>query len=136
MQHYAIWLIAGIGLIVLEMATGTMYLLFLGISALLGALAAYAGLSIGWQVAIFAVPAAVSCIWGVPLTRRRKAAAPSSLDIGQSVQFEHWTSEETRLARVKYRGSHWDAEVLGQITGRPGEVLHIVAMDGSRLKVK
>jgi membrane protein implicated in regulation of membrane protease activity len=134
-QGFAIWLTIGIGLLVLEMATGTLYLLFIGLSAILGALAAYAGVSMGWQVAVFAAPAVVSCIWGVPLTRRRRKAAAASLDIGQTVRFERWTSRETGLARVNYRGSQWDADVLGEVAGSEGEVLYIVATDGNRLKV-
>ena len=135
MHAFAIWLVIGVGLIVLEMATGTMYLLFLGISALLGSAAAWLGLEIGWQVAVFAVPAVVSCIWGVPLTRRKQGAPPASLDIGQTVRFERWTSQEGRLARVSYRGSQWDAEILDGAAGEHGELLHIVAIEGSRLKV-
>ena len=135
MHAFAIWLTIGIGLLMLEMATGTLYLLFLGLSAILGALAAWGGLSVGWQVVVFAAPAAASCIWGVPLTRRRRRGAAASLDVGQTVRFEQWSSRETRHARVSYRGSQWDADVLTEIAGTPGEVLYIVAADGSRLKV-
>jgi len=134
-EGFAIWLTVGIGLLVLEMATGTLYLLFIGLSAMLGALAAYAGLGMGWQVAVFAAPAAAACIWGVPLTRRRRKAAAASLDVGQTVRFERWTGREAGLARVSYRGSQWDADVLGEVAGTEGELLYIVAADGNRLKV-
>ena len=136
MQPFALWLMVGIGLVALEMVTGTMYLLFLGISAFLGAAGAWAGLPFAWQVALFAAPAAALCIGGMRFARRRKGGTPASPDIGQTVQFEHWTSEASRLARVKYRGSHWDAEVLDPVAGQDGELLHITGVEGSRLRVK
>ncbi len=135
MQLFVVWLVIGLALIGLEMLSGTLYLLFLGLSALLGALAAYAGLGFAWQVAAFAAPAALSCFWAVPMTRRRKSARQDALDVGQMAQFERWTSEPARLARVRYRGSHWDAEVLNDAAVADGEWLHIVAVEGSRLKV-
>jgi membrane protein implicated in regulation of membrane protease activity len=134
MQTWWIWLIAGIGLVILEMATGTLYLLFIGISALLGAAAAYAGAGPYWQLGIFAAPAVAACLWGL-FRRRHRAVQPMSFDVGQWVSFEHWVSPERRLARVSYRGSSWDATVVGDAPAAPGDLLLIKAVEGSHLRI-
>src|SRR6266571_4448276 len=38
-------------------------------------------------------------------------------------------------ARMKYRDALWDAQVAGDASGEPGEILYITSVDGSTLKV-
>jgi regulator of protease activity HflC (stomatin/prohibitin superfamily) len=56
-----------------------------------------------------------------------------SLDLGQPVSFDSWSSQADRLARVKYRDAHWDARIFGECVGQPGEILHITGIQGSVL---
>src|SRR6266704_2674437 len=95
------WLIAGFILIIVELVTGTFYLLVLGIAALVGAGVGYA----------------------------------SGGFVGQPAAFDSWVNRSAGHARVKYRDALWDAQVAGDASGEPGEILYITSVDGSTLKV-
>jgi membrane protein implicated in regulation of membrane protease activity len=135
MQAHFLWLIVGIVLIVAELMTGTFYLLFLGLAALVGAAAAFLGASLLVQ-AMAATGVAVAGVMWVQRYRRSIEAKPmASLDVGQHVSFESWISQADRVARVQYRDAHWDATVEGDCRGEAGEILYIVAVEGSMLRV-
>jgi membrane protein implicated in regulation of membrane protease activity len=137
MESELAWLLLGLGLVVVELLTGTFYLLILGGAALVGALVGYLGAPLGVEIVVVAVAA----IAGVYVLRQRKARAPArvpsdnQMDVGQTVVVESWISEPQRLARVLYRGAPWEAEVLDSDSAAPGSVLYVVATEGSRLKV-
>jgi membrane protein implicated in regulation of membrane protease activity len=57
------------------------------------------------------------------------------LDFGQPAAFESWVNKSTAQAREKYRDALWDAQVAGDVSGEPGEILYIISVDGSTLKV-
>ena len=137
MQPALAWLLAGLLLVVVELMTGTFYLLILGIAAGIGSLVAFLGLSLWIQ----AVVAAIAAVVGAGLVHRYHRAAnatsPKDIDndVGQTVTIESWISEPQRLARVRYRGTTWDAEVIGSDAIAPDAHLYVVATEGSRLKV-
>lgn len=136
MEPALVWLLLGLGLIVVELVTGTFYLLILGLAAGIGALAAWLGAPIWLQ----AVLVAIAAVAGSVVIKRRKLAHPAKggndqMDIGQTVVVESWVSEPQRLARVTYRGASWDAEILGRDAVAPGAVLYVVGTEGSRLQV-
>lgn len=135
MEPALVWLLLGLGLIAVEMMSGTFYLLILGISALIGSLAGYLGAPFSAQ----AVLAAIAAITGVLVLRRRKAgAAPAKdnqMDIGQTAVIESWLSESQRLARARYRNTTWDAEVLGEDRVEIGAMLYVASTEGNRLKL-
>jgi len=134
MDAYLFWAVAGIVLIIVEMLTGTFFLLVLGIAALAAAGAAWFGHSF-WVQAV--VTAAVAIV-GVLLIKRYRGkslpASKQSLDIGQSVTLDMWISEADGLARVQYRNAQWEARVTGE---RPpgGKVFYIHAVEGNTLQV-
>ncbi len=134
MEMYLLWAVTGIVLIIIEMLTGTFYLLVLGIAALAAAAAAYLGQSF-WVQAV--TVAAVSVV-GVILIKRFRGtdqpAAEQGLDIGQAVTLEVWISEPDGLARVKYRNAQWEAQVSGDRTPG-GKVFYIHSVDGNTLHV-
>ena len=137
MQPAIGWLLVGLALIVIELLSGTFYLLILGIAAGIGSLIAYLDQPF-WMQALGAAIAAV--VGGVLVYRYHSAANASSPkdsanDIGQTVTIESWVSEPQRLARVRHRGTIWDAEVLGNDRIVPNALLYVVAMEGSRVKV-
>ncbi len=129
------WLIAGFILIIVELVTGTFYLVVLGIAAFAGAGVAYAGGAFVWQALAAAVVAVAGVVW-VHLVR--KSISPKrmqGLDVGQPAVFESWVNKSTVQARVKYRDALWDAQVSGDASGEPGEILYIISVDGNTLKV-
>jgi len=129
------WLIAGFILIIVELVTGTFYLLVLGIAALVAAGVGYASGAFVWQAVAAAVVAVAGVVWA---HRYRKTISPKrmqGLDFGQPAAFESWVNKSAGHARVKYRDSLWDAQVAGDVSGEPGEILYITSVDGSTLKV-
>ena len=129
------WLIAGLLLVMLELVSGTFYLLVLGCAALFAALLGYIGASFAWQ----AIGAAIASVVGVVAVRRYrqrvKAAPMPSLDVGAPTTFETWVDRDAGHARVKYRDALWEARITGAATGSAGETLYITAVDGNTLTV-
>ncbi|MDD5328624.1 MAG: NfeD family protein [Sulfuricella sp.] len=131
MAPYVYWFLLALGLLALEMATGTFYLLMLSIALSLGGIAALLGLGVPAQLIL----SAVAGVAGIAILRRSKGARPArpdsqSLDIGQPVQVVAW--RENGSARVNYRGAEWDAELASADTPREGP-LYIKAMRSSML---
>ena len=129
------WVVAGIILVGLDMLLGTFYLIVMGIAAAAGALAAWAGLSLGWQVSIFA---GATIVGGLVVSRMR-SRAPSQSEVlqhpdkGQTVTVEQWNADGS--TRVMYRGAQWTAYAQDALTLKPG-LWRIVRVDGARLIIE
>ena len=135
MADYLLWTAAGLVLVIAELVTGTFYLLVLGIAALIGAGVAFSGLGFWVQAIVASVIAVVGVAW---IHKRRKLITSPSMpspDLGQPVTWESWINQSDHLARVRYRGSSWDARVAGECAGEPGEMLYIRAVNGNTLEV-
>jgi membrane protein implicated in regulation of membrane protease activity len=129
------WLLAGFILIIAEFASGTFYLLVLGIAALVGSGVGYAGGALVLQALASAAVAVAGVFW-VRQYRKRTISSPMrGLDVGQPAVFESWVNKGAGHARVKYRDALWDAQVAGDVRGEPGEILYVVSADGNTLKV-
>ena len=147
MQTYVWWVIVGVALVGIELVSGTLYLLFLGVAAFAAAASAYAGGGFALQVVVAALVAVLASLWVQHHRKTRVQPAMPALDIGQPVNFEAWLDEQrvesggARRARVRYRGAIWEARVAGAWAGTtmnataPGEVLYIEAIDGNTLTV-
>jgi membrane protein implicated in regulation of membrane protease activity len=126
MAAYLLWAIAGFVLIIAELVTGTFYLLVLGIAALAGALVAYMGGAF-WLQAIFTAAAALIGIYAVHMWWQRHPKDPksnNSLEVGQTVVLEEWVNQASGTARVRYRGSSWDAQVEGSASVNDTLTIH------------
>lgn len=133
-----IWIIAGFALLIIELMTGTFYLLVLGLGA-------FAAAAAGWMGAGFLVQAivggVVACIGTYIVYRwhethhKKGAATANELDTGQAVIFESWVDEHARLARIKYRGASWDARIEGHHKHEAGATLYIRGQEGSAFVV-
>lgn len=138
MEADFLWAILGLTLVIVELLSGTFYLLMLGIAAFGAALAAWLGQGFGVQSMVAAGIAAVGC-YGVHVYRARNAKQQMpSIDAGQPANFEGWIDQGAGLARVRYRGASWDAMV--DRDGSPadpvsGGLLYVVAVQGNTLKV-
>ena len=136
MDTYVWWAVAGIGLIIVEMMTGSLILLVLGLAALAGAAAAWLGASF-WVQALSAV--ALASIGMIVLSAWQKKSdagdkKEESLDVGHTVMLESWVSEVDGIAKVRYRNATWDARVTGTRTPG-GTVFYICDTDGNTLHI-
>lgn len=104
------WLVFAALLVMAELATGTFFLLAVGLALLYPALAAWMGASTGTQLTLAALSIVAHVLAVMLLRRRAPAPAPeqNSLDVGQRVKIAAWNADGT--ARVVYRGTEWNAE--------------------------
>src|SRR3954467_8167323 len=133
------WLVAGFVLVIAELMTGTFYLLVIGIGAFVAAVVAWLG---GNEIVQGVAGSAVALAgawyvhhWHVAHNRRDEGHG-NFLDMGQPVVLESWTNETAGVARVKYRGTSWDAR-LTEPASRPvpGATLYIEGQEGNTLVV-
>ena len=140
--NYWWWLIA-LALGVLELLTGTFYLLLLALACLAAGLAALAGAGIAGQFLSAAVVAVAGWFglrkWHPIRLASREVTSNRDvlLDIGERVQVAQW--DEHGRAQANYRGANWSVEfdpALGASPAdmRPGE-FEIRSVVGNRLIV-
>src|SRR6185503_20547549 len=139
MDPALIWAISGLGLVIVELLTGTFYLLMLGVAAFGAALAAWLGQGFGVQTVVAAVIAGAGC-YGVHIYRAKNLKGQMTpVDAGQPASFENWVDQGARRARVRYRGASWDALVDGEgqepAATAPGSMLYVVSTNGNTLNV-
>ncbi|HEU4850721.1 MAG TPA: NfeD family protein [Telluria sp.] len=137
MADWGNWLVAAGVLIVLELFTGTFYLLMIAIGLAFGALAALMGFDLPAQAI---VAAAVGVVATVLLRRSRWGRAERgdatrdpnvNIDIGQELVVDVW---QHGRARVMYRGAMWDLDLAPEASPEAGR-FRIVEVQGSRLIV-
>lgn len=133
-----IWLIIATVLGIVELIATTFYLLVLAAGALVGAGAAWFGLSLEWQIALFALVAIIGSVWvrrirSIPTKSDAQAHALQNLDEGQIVEVDSWN--EAGIASVNYRGARWQARAIEGEQRTPG-IYVIVRVEGSVLFVK
>lgn len=129
------WAIGGLVLVIVELLTGTFYLLMLALAAFGAAAAAWLGYELPIQALVAAAAAGVGC-YGVHVYRaRNRAVKMAPIDAGMPASFETWIDPGSRLARVRYRGASWDAHVDGADAVEPGAMLYVLSADGNTLKV-
>ena len=136
MTSWMIWLALAGALIILELFSGTFYLLMIALGMLAGALAALLGAGEAVQLLTAAVIGAAA----TGLLRRRRPHKVNSardpnvnLDIGQSLHVPHWHPDHA-TARVMYRGAMWDVDLAPGAHATPGQFV-IREIRGSRLIV-
>jgi len=116
------WLIAGAA-IVLELLSGTVYLLLLATGFAAAAVAAHVGAVLAWYVVHGRRPA-------LPPTGSNRDL---NLDIGEIIHIEAWNPDGT--ASVRYRGAQWT--VVPRAGQAPAAGEHrVVEVIGSRLVVE
>lgn len=131
------WLAAAGVLIVLELFSGTFYLLMMAVGLAFGALAAWLGAAMPVQTITAAV---VGIVATALLHRSRFGRKPRldaardrnvNLDIGEVVAVDTWRDGH---ARVMYRGAPWDVALGPGAQPQAGD-FRIVEVQGSRLIV-
>jgi membrane protein implicated in regulation of membrane protease activity len=135
MDAALLWAIVGLALVIVELLSGTFYLLMLGVAAFGAAGAAWLGYDFPAQVAVASLIAAGGC-YGVHVYREKnRTRQMPPIDVGMPASFENWIDAPGRLARVRYRGASWDARVEGLEALEPGTTVYVLATDGNTLKV-
>ena len=139
MSPYLYWILAGFLLLIVEMTSGTFYLLVLGLAAFAAALAAWSGATIGAQAGIAGVVAlaGVVVVWKMR-AGDTPAVSGNALDVGGMVTLESWVDRSAGLAKVRYRDAQWEARVAlepGQQVPEPGTTLYIRNSAGNLLEV-
>lgn len=130
------WIGAGV-LIVLELMSGTFYLLMIALGFVAAALARLAGAPLPVQLAVAAIVALIAVVLlrrsRFGRTQRADAATNPdvNLDIGATLTVPEW---HERRARTQYRGAAWDVELA---PGEPDDarVYRVTALRGSCLVV-
>jgi membrane protein implicated in regulation of membrane protease activity len=135
MDPALLWAITGLVLVIVELLTGTFYLLMLGVAAFGAAGTAWLGYDFPAQVIVAALIAAGGCYAVQVYRTRNRAQQMPSMDAGMPASFETWIDPGARLARVRYRGASWDARVEGIEALEPGTTVYVLATDGNTLKV-
>jgi membrane protein implicated in regulation of membrane protease activity len=135
MDPALLWAITGLALVIVELLTGTFYLLMLGVAAFGAAGAAWLGADFPAQVIVAAVIAGGGCYAVHVYRQKNRAQQMTPVDAGMPASFEAWIDAPARLARVRYRGASWDARVEGAEALEPGTTVYVLATDGNTLKV-
>jgi membrane protein implicated in regulation of membrane protease activity len=137
MDLWLVWIVAGFALAIAELLSGTFYLLVIGVGAFTGALVAWMGGNMLVQAALGGAVAIGGAFAVHHWHARQKSGDAQSnfLDRGQPVVLEGWANESANLARVKYRGSSWDARLAQGGHPSPGTTLYIEGQEGSTLVV-
>lgn len=136
MQDYLIWTIVGFALVIIELMTGTFYLLVFGVGAFAGALAAWLGAPFLGQVAAAGVLASIGAWWvhRWHAGHRKDGDQANTLDVGQAVTVARWINPAEGMLRVNYRGVEWDARTKpGDVSASSvvvGGMMYILAQDG------
>jgi membrane protein implicated in regulation of membrane protease activity len=136
LDSYLYWILTAIALVIVELLTGTFFLLVLGVAAAGGAALAYFGMPFGVQAGVATAVAilGVLLVWQYRV-KASKQAGINAIDVGHRVTLDSWVNEAEGLARVRYRDTLWDAKVVGDrgsattfyIRGMDGSTLHIAA---------
>lgn len=130
------WWVLALGIGILELLSGTFYLVMIA----LGCAAAGAVAAVDGPIWAQFVAAALVALAGAAWVRRLRAGAPACApsgrnpdvvaDVGQRVRVEAW--DEDRRARIRYRGTEWTVELAPGEPAAPGEFL-IREVAGNRL---
>ena len=135
MSDWIWWMVLAFGLLILELVTGTFYLLVIALALAAGGIAGLAGAPFTLQLVVAAAVGFTGALW---LRRARFGRLKTegddlqNLDVGQVVRVENWSASNT--ARTSYRGAAWDVVLAPGETAAPGDFV-IQSVQGSRLVV-
>jgi membrane protein implicated in regulation of membrane protease activity len=132
------WLLTGVAILI-ELMSGTFYLLMLATGLAAAAVASHLGATDTVQIAVAALISS-GAVLGWRAYKISKPSSPSAnanpdvnLDVGATVQIDAWNPDGT--ASVKYRGANW---TVAPDEGHPSAIgaHRVVRVLGSRLIVR
>ena len=126
------WLVFGIIFMFAEFATGTFYLLMIGVAFIYPAIASYSGAPTGIQVLALGAGAFAHSLIVLMVRKLKSPGTSTDLpdDVGQRVEVIEWLDESS--ARVMHRGTEWMAD---KVRAEMPDAAHgiIQSVQGSRL---
>lgn len=142
MDAWMSWLVVAGVVVIIELFTGTFYLLMISIGLLAGAFAAIGGLGTELQMIAAAIVGALATLalhkskYGWREAKDASRDPNVNMDIGQRITVQQWQDQGSGkfTARAMYRGAMWDVE-LQHSAGYAG-VYIIEEIQGSRLMVR
>ncbi|MFZ6723486.1 NfeD family protein [Undibacterium sp. Ji49W] len=142
MNGWMMWLVLAGVVVILELFTGTFYLLMISLGLVAGAIAAVFQFNAASQMIVVAIVGSVATAalhkskYGWKENANAARDPNVNMDIGQSLQVDDWKDQGNGkfVARAMYRGAMWDVE-LQHSAGYPGAYM-IEEIQGSRLLVK
>ena len=142
MPSWSIWLLFAGALVIVEIFSGTFYLLMVAIGLLAGMLVALLGGDLAAQCATAGAVAALAVVllrrskWGKQNKTDAAKDSNVNLDIGQVLHVAQWQADgQARFtARVQYRGAQWDVQLLPGCEAKTGPCV-IREVRGSQLIV-
>ena len=135
MSDWMWWMVLAFGLLIVELLTGTFYLLVIALAIAAGGLTNLAGAPFEVQLVVAAAIGLVGSLWLRRSRFGRLGDDPGTLqsfDIGQVVRIDSWGAGNT--ARAQYRGAEWDVVLAPGEAAAAGEFV-IRSVQGSRLVV-
>ena len=142
MANWMTWLVPAGLLVIMEIFSGTFYMLMIAIGCAAGALAAWLGFAEITQVIVAAVVGLAATFilrkskYGKPHKTDAARDPNMNLDIGQILRIDEWQDIEGQhyVARVMYRGAMWDVDLEENAEPHAG-LFTIREIRGSRLIV-
>lgn len=132
-----LWLIAGLILLIAEMATGTIALIFIALGCFVAALTS---MLVPDTLTLPILSCAVVALVGTlvlrkPLTRRLMKATSLKADVGREILIDT-DIEPHKRSRISYQGTTWEASNIGSDSVRNGDHVTIVGIDGNMLLIR
>ena len=134
------WAIAFVVFLIVEGLTlNALVSIWFAAGALLAMLAAMAGLSFVWQLAIFAVSSAVLLILSRPIVKKLQRKTPpdptENQDIGKKATVVEPIDNDLGEGRVKLDGVYWAARSADGGSIAEGAVVTVCKVEGAKLIV-
>jgi membrane protein implicated in regulation of membrane protease activity len=142
MQVYQIWLIAAIVLVIVEILTAGFGSVCFAVGAGLAALAAGLGLSITWQIIIFAAVSLLTFIFLRPIVMRfldkksKDVRTNAEALIGRKAVVSERIDASQHTGRVAIDGDDWKAVSVDGSVIEKGTEVEILKLDSIILTVK
>ena len=142
MQVYQIWLIAAFVLVIVEILTAGFGSLCFAIGAALAALAAGLGLSVTWQIIIFAVVSLLTFIFLRPFVMKfldkksKDVKTNAEALIGRKAIVSEQIDASQHTGRVAVDGDDWKAVSADGSVIEKGSEVEILKLDSIILTVK
>lgn len=135
-----IWAILALVFVVAEIFTAGFFIICFGVGAIAAAAAAFLGLNTLWQMAMFVIVSAIAVGLTRPLAVRLSGGSENRVGIDRVLHQEaivtHTIDSVKAQGRVRVEREEWLAESVSKGLIPVGTKVEVVAVEGTRLKVR